>query len=57
MLYVPTSVPSALLNVIPKSSPSTTVPLVTSLVNSSNSSPYTLDLLSIVTVTSLSVIV
>ena len=57
MLYVPTLVPSALLSVIPKSSPSTTVPLVTSLVNSFSSSPYTLDLLSIVTVTSLCAIV
>ena len=53
----PASFPSAFVNTIPKSSSFTIFPLVTFDVNSFKSSPYTLVLLSIVTVTSLAVIV
>ena len=55
--YSPASFPSAFVNTIPRSSPSTTVPSVTLDVNSFRSSPYSLVLSSIVTVTSLVVIV
>ena len=55
--YSPTVVPSAFVNAIPKSSSFTTFPLVTFDVNSFKSSPYTLVLLSIVTVTSAGFIV